>query len=61
MASIGPVVSEEKLFENVDNTHIHTYIHTHVRTTEAYKLTSEHKGSGELKYISEKIYEKEFE
>ena len=43
--SIGPVVSEEKTFKNVD-------IHTHIRTTEAYvyyKLTNEPKGSGELK------------
>ena len=42
-ASIGPVVSEEKMFENVD-----IYIHT----TEAYLyygLTNEHKGTGELK------------
>ena len=29
LASIGPVVSEEKMFENVDNTH------TDERTTEA--------------------------
>ena len=46
LASIGPVVSEEKMFENVDN------IHTYIRTTEAYlnyKLTYEPKGSGELK------------
>ena len=37
------------MFENVD---IHTYIHTYIQTTEAYlyyKLTNEHKGSGELK------------
>ena len=37
-ASIGPVVSEEKMFENVD-----TLIHTYIRTTEAslsYKLTT---------------------
>ena len=35
---IGPVVSEEKMFENVDN------IHTYIQTTEAYlsyKLTTE--------------------
>ena len=46
LASIGPVVSEEKMFENVD---IHTI---HIWTTEAYlyyKLTNEPKGSGELK------------
>ena len=39
LASIGSVVSEEKMFENVD---IHTY--THMRTAEAYlfyKLTTE--------------------
>ena len=45
LASIGPVVSEEKMFENVDN------IHTHIWTTEAYlsyKLTKEPKGSGEI-------------
>ena len=39
LASIGSVVLEEKMFENVD---IHTY--THMRTTEAYlfyKLTTE--------------------
>ena len=50
LASIGPMVSEEKMFENVDiHTYIHTYIHT--RTTQAYlcyKLTYEPKGSGEL-------------
>ena len=37
LASIGPVVSEEKMFENVD-------ILTHIRRTEAYlsyKLTTE--------------------
>ena len=31
LASIGPVVSEEKMFENVDmqhNTYLHTYTHT---------------------------------
>ena len=41
LASMGPVVSEEKMFENVDVR----------RTAEAclyYKLTSEPKGSGEL-------------
>ena len=31
---IGPVVSEEKIFENVDI--LHTYIRTYIRTTEAY-------------------------
>ena len=43
LASIGPVVSEEKMFEKVDT---HTY--THTRTTDAYlyyKLTCEPKGS----------------
>ena len=48
LASIGPVVSEEKMFENAD---IHTHTHTHIRTTGAYlyyKLTNEAKGSGEL-------------
>ena len=47
LASIRPAVSEEKMFENVDN----TYIHTYERTTEAYlyyKLTNEPKGSDEL-------------
>ena len=42
LASFGPVVLEEKMFENVD---------THPRTTEAYlyfKQTYEPKGSGEL-------------
>ena len=40
-----PVVSGEKMFENVDK-------HIHTQTTEAYlyyKLTNEPKGSGELK------------
>ena len=39
LASIGPVVSEEKMFENVDihtyihtHTHIHTHIHTYIHT-----------------------------
>ena len=32
LASIGPVVLEEKMFENVDIQHTHTQI----RTTEAY-------------------------
>ena len=39
LASIGPVVSEEKMFEYVD---ILSYTSTHIRTTEAYlyyKLT----------------------
>ena len=48
LASICQVVSEEKMFENVD---IHTYIHTYIWMTEAYlyyKLTYEPKGSGEL-------------
>ena len=41
LASIGPVVSKEKMFENVD---IHTaYLY--------YKLTYEPKGSGVLKTI----------
>ena len=42
LASIGPVVSEEKMFENVDNNNIHTEAYLY------YKLTYEHKGSGEL-------------
>ena len=55
LASIGPVVSEEKMFENVDihtyihtyiHTCIHTYIHTHDRACLYYKLTYEPKGSG---------------
>ena len=44
--NINQVVSEEQMFENVDN------IHTYEWTTEAYlyyKLTNEPKGSGELK------------
>ena len=52
LASISPVVSEEKMFENVDIQHTHTYTNTHIRTTEAYlyyKLTNEPKGAGELK------------
>ena len=33
LAWIGPVVSEEKMFENVDtHTHIHTHIHTYIHT-----------------------------
>ena len=43
LASIGPVISEEKMFENVDI--LTTHIHTHIPTTEAYlsyKLTTEH-------------------
>ena len=46
VVSIGSVVSEEKMFENVQNTH------AYIRTTEAYlsyKLTTEPLGSGELK------------
>ena len=48
MASIGPVVSEEKMFENVDG----RTTDDDGRTTDAwlyYKLTYEPKGSGELK------------
>ena len=46
LASIGPAVSKEKMFENVDihTIYIHTYTHAHIWTTEAclsYKLTSE--------------------
>ena len=43
------------------HTHVHTYIHTYKRTTKAYlydKLTTEPKGSGELKicfYTGQKI------
>ena len=47
---IGQVVSEEKMFENVDNN-----IHTYRQTTDAYlhyKLTFEPEGSGELKQKS---------
>ena len=40
LASIGPVVSEEKMFENVD---VHTYIHTDDRAYLHYKLTNEPK------------------
>ena len=32
MASIGPGVSEEKLFENVDNTRTYAYIHVCTHT-----------------------------
>ena len=28
LASVGPVVLEEQMFENADNTHTHTYIRT---------------------------------
>ena len=48
LASIGPVVSEEMMFENA-YTHTQTYIYIH--TSEpyiSYKLTTEPKGSGEL-------------
>ena len=51
LASIGPVVSEEKIFEKCWQ---HTYIPTYRQTTEAYlyyKLTYELKGSGELKRV----------
>ena len=42
LASIGPVVSVEKMFENADiHTYIHTYIHTHDRACQYYKLTYE--------------------
>ena len=37
LASIGPVVSEENMFENVD---IHTYIHTYGRRRPAYPISS---------------------
>ena len=43
LASIGPVVSEEKMFENVYNTH--TYIRTDDRAYLYYKLTNEPKAS----------------
>ena len=50
MASIGPVVSEENMFENVDGEA------DDGRTDDAcllcYKLTYEPKGSGDLKYGS---------
>ena len=56
LASIGPVVSEEKMFENVDiHTYIHTRIHTYTHNTyihEAflyYQLTYAPEGLGELK------------
>ena len=45
LSSIGPVISEEKMFENVDT---HTHIHTDDRAYLYYKLTNEPKGSGEL-------------
>ena len=47
-----PSGSDEKMLENVDNTH------TYIRTTETYlyyKLTNEPKGSGELKSKEIKI------
>ena len=49
LASIDPVVSEEKMFENVDIQHTYKQ---NLRTTEAYlyyMLTNEPKGSVELK------------
>ena len=52
LSSIDPVVSDEKSFENVDNTHPH--IHTYLRTAEAYlyyKLAYEPKGPGQLKHV----------
>ena len=45
LASVGPWVSEEKVFENVDNIHIHIW-KTHAYLY--YKLTNEPKGLGEL-------------
>ena len=47
LASIDPVVSEEKMFENVDN--VHTYPPMDERGYLYYKLTYEPKDSGELK------------
>ena len=44
LASIVSVVSEEKMFENVNNIHTRT-----TQTYLYYKLTNEPKGSGELK------------
>ena len=37
LASIGPVISEEKMFENVD---IHTHIHTYGRQRPTYTISS---------------------
>ena len=58
LASIGHVVLEEKMFENVDT----TYTYTHIWTTEAYlyyKLTYEPKSSGELKHKLHKVSHQE--
>ena len=55
LASIGPVVSEEKMFEN---------IYTLIRTTAAYlyyKLTNEPKGSGELKIAAFRVFIEKYE
>ena len=45
LASIGSVVSEEKMFKNVDN---------NIRTTEAYP------GSGELKMSTRRIFQENY-
>ena len=37
--SIGPVVSEEKMFENVDN-NTHKYMHTYGRQRPTYAISS---------------------
>ena len=38
LVSISPVVSEEQMFENVDN--IHTFIHTYGRQRPTYTISS---------------------
>ena len=53
LAPIDRVVSDEKMFENVD---IHTYIYTYIHTDDrglpiSYKLTTEPKGSGEFNIV----------
>ena len=60
LASIGPVVSEEKMFENVDNyythTYIHAYIHTHIHTyTHIYTYIHEAFLYYQLKYEPKRL------